>query len=145
MWAIKFRPKILDDVLGQEWPKEVIRGALQKKPEALAWLIVGVWGTGKTTITRILGKSIACSEPTQSGEACQQCQSCKAIEAEASPNYTELDAASTSGADDMRDLIREVYSAPVGDSPKRTVALDEAHMLSRVAQNVLLKTLDAFS
>jgi DNA polymerase III subunit gamma/tau len=145
-WAIKYRPKILDDVLGQVYPKQVIRGALEKAVRgelgAVSWLFTGPFGGGKTTTIRIIAKALACIRPTISGEACQVCQSCLAIEQDNSQNYTEIDAASRSGAEDIRDLIQEAFASPIGGSPSRVIALDEAHVLSKTAQNVLLKTLE---
>lgn len=143
MWALKYRPKCLDEVLGQVWPKQLIYGALKKrKDDARGWLVSGPWGSGKTTITRILAKAISCLSPLPSGEACQHCISCLSIDNETSLNYTEIDAASAGGKDDIRELIQEAHSAPVGGSKAKTIALDEAHALSKPAQNTLLKTLE---
>lgn len=141
-WATDYRPRTLADVIGQEWPKQVIRGALERQKGARAWLLSGGWGCGKTTITRILAKAFACHNPSVRGEACQTCSSCKAIDADNSPNYTEVDAASRSGVEDIKRLIADVYQSPVGGSPYRTIALDEVHALSKAAQNALLKTLE---
>jgi DNA polymerase-3 subunit gamma/tau len=143
MWATKYRPSTLDGVLGQDYVKQVLRGRLQKNTkESHGWMLVGPYGAGKTTILRILAKSLACPTPSPSGEACHKCQSCQAIDADASLNYREIDAASYSKADDIRDLVVEAKLSPTGDSPNRVIALDEAHVMSKTAQNVLLKTLE---
>lgn len=145
-WATKHRPKILDEVLGQAFPKDIIRGALRKAKvgsgKGMSWLICGSYGCGKTTITRIAGKALACHSPSPDGEACQVCPSCVAIEAEVSHNYTEIDAASRSGVADIRSIVQEMTLSPTGGSKFRTLALDEAHSLSPQAQNALLKSVE---
>jgi DNA polymerase III subunit gamma/tau len=145
-WANKYRPKTLNDVIGQDWSKQIIRGALENMrhghSRARSWLFSGSYGCGKTTLARILGKAFACPSPTPTGEACQVCDSCQAIEEDNSPNYNEIDAASKSGVEDAKKLVQEVYSSPMGNSPYKTIALDEAHGLSKAAQNALLKTIE---
>jgi DNA polymerase III subunit gamma/tau len=141
MWALKYRPKSLDEVLGQQYPKQIIRGALKKK-RASGFLITGPWGSGKTTITRILAKALACTNPLHTGEACLKCDSCIAIDRDATQNYVEFDAASWGSVADIRRIIQDATSAPTGESPFRTIALDESHMLTTQAQNALLKTLE---
>lgn len=145
-WAIKYRPKILDELIGQQNAKDIIRGALKRVKEGAlrgsSWLISGSLGCGKTTITRIIAKAFSCHSPSALGEACQVCSSCEAIEAESSHNYLEIDAASKSGVADMRALIQEIQLAPTGGASFRTIALDEAHALTTPAQNALLKSVE---
>ncbi len=140
-WAIKYRPHSLSTVLGQEFPIKIIRGALlhEKKPQT--WLLQGPWGAGKTSIARILAKSLVCKTPAPNGEACLLCDQCKYIDEEQSVNYSEVDSASYGHADDMRSLIEEGRLSPV-DAPMRVIVLDEAHMLTKQAQAILLKTLE---
>lgn len=143
MWAELYRPRTLDEVRGQERAKNLIRGALRKRvaERPKSWLISGSWGTAKTTLARIMAQCFSCPTPIN-GEACQTCQSCQDIRNGHSTNFLEMDAASRTGIDDIRKLIQEVYSAPVGRSPQRTFLLDEAHGLSSAAQDSLLKILE---
>ena len=128
--------------MGQSHPKKIIRGALRKKENSHGWLLTGPFGSGKTTIVRIIAKALACHNPSSVGEACQVCPSCLAIDQESSVNYNEIDAASFGSADSIRDLVQEAHVSPVGGSPFRVIALDEAHVMHKVAQTVLLKTLE---
>ena len=141
-WATKYRPRTLDQVMGQDWSLRMIRGALSKNERPGAWLLHGPWGAGKTTIARILSKSLICINRTPLGEACNQCEQCLSIDEDSSLNYTEVDSASYGGVDAMRTLIEESRLAPIGGAERRVVVLDEAHMLSVAAQNSLLKTLE---
>jgi DNA polymerase III subunit gamma/tau len=95
-----------------------------------------------TSATRIVGKGLACYNPTILGEGCQVCPSCQSIDADTSHNYLELDAASKSGVAEIRNLIQEMSLSPSGESRYRTIALDEAHMLTVPAQNALLKCVE---
>lgn len=140
MWATRYRPSNLAEVVGQEWSKKIIRGRLLKGGKSNTWLIVGPWGSGKTTLVRIIAKALTCLNPTNLGEACYECQSCKAIDNDSSPNYSEYDAASHGKVEQVRELIQDSNSAPMGESPNRVIALDEAQMLTSQSQNALLKT-----
>jgi len=141
MWSLKYRPRSLDEVLGQEWPLKIIRGALRKEQIPNTWLISGPWGAGKTTVGRILGKALTCLNTTSKGESCNQCEMCKGVP-DAAINYREVDAPSFGKADAVRELIQEAQLTPVGGSKFRVILIDEAHTLSQTAQNVLLKTLE---
>jgi len=145
-WNTKHRPKRVADLVGQPWCSRVVSGALEHcrtgEAPAMSWLITGGWGQGKTTYTRIIGKALACETPTPEGEACCACQQCMLHDADASPNYTEIDAPSHSGVDDIRALIQDAHSAPTGAARYRILALDEAHSLTKPAQTAFLKTLE---
>lgn len=140
-WAIKYRPTNLNTVLGQEFPIRIIRGALNQEDRPPTWLLQGPWGAGKTSIARILAKSLICKEPSPNGEACCRCEQCRYIDEEQSANYSEVDSASFGHVEDMRSLIEEARLAPI-DAPMRVVVLDEAHLLTKTAQGALLKTLE---
>lgn len=140
-WAIKYRPSNLNEVLGQEFPIKIIKGALAQEQKPQTWLLNGPWGAGKTSIARILAKSLVCKSPAPNGEACCTCEQCRYIDDEQSMNYSEVDSASYGHAEDMRSLIEEGRLAPT-DAPMRVIVLDEAHMLTKPAQSVLLKTLE---
>jgi DNA polymerase III subunit gamma/tau len=142
MWATEYRPKILNDIRGQEYPLKIIRGALGKEDRPTSWVISGPWGSGKTTSARILAKSYICTAPHFTGESCNECEQCLAVDEDSSPNYSEVDSASYGGVDDMRKLLEEARLSPIGNSRHRVIVLDEAHMLSKPAQNALLKTLE---
>lgn len=141
-WANKYRPVGLNHVLGQEFPLKVIRGALSKKDKPRSWFLWGSWGSGKTTLTRILAKSYTCLSPTPEGECCNACDQCRAIDRENSANYLEVDAASYNKVEDIKNLLEEALLTPTGGSRYRVLALDECHMLSQAAQARLLKTLE---
>lgn len=140
-WALKYRPKQLSEILGQELPVRIIRGALLGVERPNTWLLQGPWGSGKTSTARILAKALVCKTPLIGGESCGICDQCVAIDKEASPNFSEVDAASYGRVEDIRELIEEARLSPI-DAPARAILLDEAHMLTRTSQNVLLKTLE---
>ena len=142
MWALKYRPRKLVDVLGQEVSKRLISGALLRRSDSRAWLTTGPHGTGKTTLVRIIAKGLICPHQTETGEGCGVCHSCIYVDQETSPNYTEVDAASFGSADRIRELVQEAQLTPTGEGRSRVIALDEVHALSPAAQDVLLKTLE---
>lgn len=142
MWANTYRPQTLDEVLGQEKAVRIVRGALKRKKRVGAWLLYGAWGAGKTTIANILAKSSVCVSPSETGEACNQCFECKAFDKDQSVNYSEVDAATFGLVDNIRGLMQQARQAPIGEAPQRVQVLDEAHMLSKPAQNAMLKTLE---
>ncbi len=138
--ARKWRPQRFSDVVGQEHVVRTLRNAIISGRTAHAYLFVGPRGVGKTTLARIFGKALNCLDP-QNGEPCCQCASCLDIAAERSLDLLEVDAASRNSTTDMRELADDVLTRPVGGRYKIYI-IDEVHMLSKAAWNVLLKTVE---
>ena len=139
--ARKYRPATFDSVVGQHALTETLRNAIRQNHLAHAYLFCGPRGVGKTTCARIFAKTINCLNPTDSHDACNECESCQAFNEQRSFNIHELDAASNNSVDDIRNLIDQVRIPPqIG---KYSVyIIDEVHMLSAGAFNALLKTLE---
>ena len=139
--ARKYRPATFDSVVGQHALTETLRNAIRQNHLAHAYLFCGPRGVGKTTCARIFAKTINCLNPTESHDACNECESCQAFNEQRSFNIHELDAASNNSVDDIRNLIDQVRIPPqIG---KYSVyIIDEVHMLSAGAFNALLKTLE---
>lgn len=139
--ARKYRPTTFESVVGQKALTETLRNAIRQGHLAHAYLFCGPRGVGKTTCARIFAKTINCLHPTDSHDACNECESCAAFNEQRSFNIHELDAASNNSVEDIRTLIQEVRIPPqVG---KYSVyIIDEVHMLSQGAFNALLKTLE---
>jgi DNA polymerase III subunit gamma/tau len=142
VWALKYRPTTMSQLLGQEIPKRIIHGALKQPEFPVAFLVSGSFGGGKTSISRIIGRLLTCSQLTPDKEACGQCWNCQLDLAKGeSPNYREQDAASAGHVDDVEELMEEARIAPM-NSPRRVLVIDEAHALSSQAQNKMLKSLE---
>lgn len=139
--ARKYRPQTFDTVVGQSHITTTLKNAIKNQQLAHAFLFCGPRGVGKTTCARILAKTINCENPTDEGEACDQCQSCRSFNDGASINYFELDAASNNSVDDIRELVTQVRFVPQAGNYKVYV-IDEVHMLSQSAFNAFLKTLE---
>lgn len=139
--ALKYRPATFDTVVGQKSLVTTLRNAIKTGQISHAYLFCGPRGVGKTTTARIFAKNINCLNPTADGDACGECESCKAFEEKRSMNIHELDAASNNSVDDIRGLIEQVRIPPqIG---KYSVyIIDEVHMLSQSAFNAFLKTLE---
>ncbi len=139
--ARKYRPQKFSEVVGQQAVTTTLRNAIKTGKLAHAYLFSGPRGVGKTTCARIFAKTINCQNPTPEGEACNQCESCRAFNEGRSFNIHELDAASNNSVDDIRKLIDQVRIPPqIG---KYSVyIIDEVHMLSQAAFNAFLKTLE---
>lgn len=138
--ARKWRPQRLDDLVGQQHVTRTLRNAVEAGRLAHAFVFAGIRGTGKTTVARILAKCLNCERgPTAS--PCNECASCREITEGRSIDVLELDAASRTGVNDIRELQEVVSFAPVRDRYK-VLILDEAHMLSKSAVNALLKTIE---
>jgi len=142
MWATKYRPVKLDDVLGQDIMTQAIRNTLSTNNIASTYLVSGNYGGGKTTSFRIFAKALTCPE-VATGEGCGVCSQCKEIDdRQGNNNYQELDAASNGNVDDIRRIIHESNKTVTGKARRRVLLLDECHQLSKTAQNALLKLLE---
>ncbi|MCC7532967.1 MAG: DNA polymerase III subunit gamma/tau [Bacteroidia bacterium] len=139
--ARKYRPGTFESVIGQEHITHTLKNAIKNNALAHAFLFCGPRGVGKTTCARILAKTINCLNIAPDTEACNECDSCKAFNANASFNIYELDAASNNSVDDIRGLVEQVRYAPQGAKYKIYI-IDEVHMLSSSAFNAFLKTLE---
>ncbi|MBS1919432.1 MAG: DNA polymerase III subunit gamma/tau [Bacteroidetes bacterium] len=139
--ARKYRPQDFATVVGQSHITTTLKNAIKNNQLAHAFLFCGPRGVGKTTCARILAKTINCENPTKDGEACNECNSCKAFNDGVSLNYFELDAASNNSVDDIRELVNQVRFVPQSGRYKVYV-IDEVHMLSSSAFNAFLKTLE---
>jgi DNA polymerase III subunit gamma/tau len=132
----------MGQLLGQDIPKRIILGALDRPDFPAALLVSGSFGGGKTSLSRIIGRLLTCSNLTPEKEACGQCWNCQMDLADGeSPNYREQDAASAGHVDDVEELMEEARVAPM-NAPRRVLVIDEAHSLSQQAQNKLLKFLE---
>lgn len=137
----KYRPTTFSQLIGQEHIVRTLTNALQLNRVGHAYLFVGPRGTGKTTTARLLAKALNCTNRTKSGDPCGTCPSCKAFGEGRHPDLVEIDAATYTGVDHMRQLREGVRVAPIM-SDYKTYVIDEAHMLSKGAVNALLKTLE---
>jgi DNA polymerase-3 subunit gamma/tau len=136
----KWRSQTFSDLVGQEATVRTLLNAVREGRLAHAYLFCGPRGTGKTSAARLLAKSINCANP-RDGEPCNECVSCLEISAGHSPDVIEIDAASNTGVDNIRDLRENVNLLGSGGRYKVYI-VDEAHMLSTQAFNALLKTLE---
>ena len=139
--ARKYRPATFQTVVGQRALTATLKNAILGGKLAQAYLFCGPRGVGKTSCARIFAKTINCLNPTPEGEACGECESCKAIEKGSSFNLVELDAASNNSVDDIRNITDQV-NIPAQDGRYRVFIIDEVHMLSNSAFNAFLKTLE---
>ena len=139
--ALKYRPQIFDDLIGQEVVAETIINSIKANKVPNAYLFTGIRGIGKTTIARIVAKSLNCLNGTEN--LCKEnfCENCEAIANSNHIDVLEMDAASKTGVDDVRDLIEFSRYGPTSSKFKIFI-IDEVHMLSKQAFNALLKTLE---
>ena len=143
--ARKYRPRTFEQMVGQEHVVRALTNALQQQRLHHAYLFTGTRGIGKTTVSRILAKSLNCTGPDGSGgitaTPCGVCSACIEIDADRYIDYVELDAASNRGIDEIRDLLeRAAYKPGIGRF--KVFMIDEAHQLTKDAFNALLKTLE---
>lgn len=138
--ARKWRPKTFADLVGQQHVVKALQNALDKGRLHHAYLLTGTRGVGKTTIARILAKSLNCKHAIE-GEPCGQCQSCHDIDAGRFVDLLEIDAASNTGIDSIREVLENAQYAPTVGTYKVYI-IDEVHMLSKSAFNAMLKTLE---
>lgn len=139
--ARKYRPSTFNTVVGQKALVQTLKNAIANNKLAHAYLFCGPRGVGKTTCARIFAKTINCEHRTSDGEACNECDSCKAMGEQRSYNVYELDAASNNSVDNIRELIDQVQIPPQIGKYKVFI-IDEVHMLSTQAFNAFLKTLE---
>jgi DNA polymerase-3 subunit gamma/tau len=143
--ARKYRPRSFSQMVGQEHVVQALTNALKQQRLHHAYLFTGTRGIGKTTVSRILAKSLNCTGPDGSGgitdQPCGVCQACTEIDADRYIDYIELDAASNRGIDEVRELLeRAAYKPSVGRF--KVFMIDEAHQLTKESFNALLKTLE---
>lgn len=134
----KWRPSVFSDVIGQEHITSVLKSEIMSQSVSHAYLFCGSRGTGKTTCAKILSKAVSCDNPVD-GDPCGKCPSCLA--AENTLDIYEIDAASYTGVDNIREL-RDTVVYPPSEMKRRVYIIDEVHMLTDSAFNALLKTLE---
>jgi len=143
--ARKHRPKNFNEMVGQEHVVQALANALGTQRLHHAYLFTGTRGVGKTTVSRILAKSLNCQGPDGNGgitaTPCGVCQACRDIDSGRFVDYTELDAASNRGVDEVQQLLEQAVYKPVQGRFK-VFMIDEVHMLSNTAFNAMLKTLE---
>lgn len=143
--ARKYRPKTFSEMVGQEHVVQALSNALTQQRLHHAYLFTGTRGVGKTTVSRILAKSLNCQGPDGQGgitaTPCGVCQACRDIDSGRFVDYTELDAASNRGVDEVQGLLEQAVYKPVQGRFK-VFMIDEVHMLTNTAFNAMLKTLE---
>ena len=143
--ARKYRPRNFTEMVGQEHVVQALTNALTQQRLHHAYLFTGTRGVGKTTVSRILAKSLNCQGPDGQGgitaTPCGVCSACTDIDSGRFPDYTELDAASNRGVDEVQSLLEQAVYKPVQGRFK-VFMIDEVHMLTNTAFNAMLKTLE---
>jgi len=138
---LKYRPRVFDDMIGQQHITQTIRAALAQDRLRHAYLFSGPRGTGKTTLARILAKAVNCTYPDVSVRPCDLCDACKAVNEGHYLDLIEIDAASNNGVDDVRELRDKIGYAP-NEGRHKVYVIDEVHRFSPGAFDALLKTLE---
>ena len=138
--ARKWRPKQFADLIGQQNTVKILKNIINNNRLHHAYLLTGTRGVGKTTIARIIAKALNCLTPIN-GEPCTTCENCISIDSGSFVDVIEIDAASNTGVDNIREIIDNAYYAPSSGRYKVYI-IDEVHMLSKSAFNAMLKTLE---
>lgn len=134
-----YRPHSFDTVVGQKYIIQTLQNALKQDKVSHAYLFSGPRGTGKTTVAKLVAKSVNCLNPNEA--PCNHCEHCLSIQNGTHPDVIEIDAASNNGVDEIRELIEKVKYAPL-QARYKVYIIDEVHMLTQGAFNALLKTLE---
>jgi DNA polymerase-3 subunit gamma/tau len=138
---LKYRPAHFDDMVGQEHVIQTLRNAIASGRLGHAYLFSGTRGSGKTTTARLLAKAFNCTEPNPMQRPCNRCANCVAVNEGRFLDLIEIDAASNTGVDDVRELRDKIQFAP-NEGRYKVYIIDEVHMMSNAAFNALLKTLE---
>jgi DNA polymerase-3 subunit gamma/tau len=137
----KYRPRTLDELVGQEFVRHTLHAAIKSNQVAHAYLFFGSRGTGKTSTARILAKALNCQKPRESGDPCNECDFCKSADAGNFVDLIEIDGASNRKIEHARALIERINFAP-SLGTRKVYIIDEVHMLTKEAFNALLKTIE---
>ncbi|MCL4408273.1 MAG: DNA polymerase III subunit gamma/tau [Thermotogae bacterium] len=138
---LKYRPKQFEEILGQDHVKLLLSNAVKSGKVSHSYLFSGPRGTGKTSVARILAKSVNCDHPVDGYDPCNSCDSCVEIDTGRTLDVIEMDAASNRGIDEIRSIRDRVFYMP-SKLKYKVYIIDEVHMLTREAFNALLKTLE---
>lgn len=139
---LKWRPQRFEDVVGQEHVTQTLKNALRAGRIGHAYLFAGPRGTGKTTMARLLAKAVNCLDPDVEKRPCNECAMCRSINEGRLLDLIEMDAASHTGVDNVREAIRDKVGFRPTEARYKVYVIDEVHMLSTSAFNALLKTLE---
>ena len=137
----KWRPQLWDKVVGQDHIVQTLKNAIRSNRVGHAYLFSGPRGTGKTTTARLLAKAVNCQDPDLGVRPCNKCENCLSVNMARFMDLIEIDAASNTSVDDVRDLREKIGFSP-SQGRFKVYIIDEVHMLSTAAFNALLKTLE---